>query len=106
MRLLIASLLILTGGPLEAKEIVKVYGPLRMIGRQIPMIGPDILNTFHFQRSGWIRKFSARLLDENKAPTGDNTPLCHTALRMKKEFQPWAALTIGEGVPEISFPEG
>lgn len=105
--LALALAAVLVSVPARGAVRTEVLGPIRLSGVQRPMSGPKAEREITFERAGWIRRVSLRLLDARRAPLPDERLLCHAG------FAPPAAqralkptLIVNEGLRESSFPEG
>lgn len=112
IRCLPLFLLLLCWAETRAEVRREVMGPINLRGVQIDMQGPFVMKTIEFDRPGWIRRFSGGLLDLANQPVKDTSVFCHLSLQFPHGFphgvkrKYWNVLTIGEGMPEIKFPDG
>ncbi len=82
MRLILAlAALLPLARPPRAETLVETLGPLRLKGIHQSMQGPFEMKTIQFERPGWIRSVSLRLLDARGRRSADTAVFCHAIFR-------------------------
>lgn len=100
----------------RAEILHQEIGPLRLRGLHTPMEGPRTVLPLRFPRAGWLRGFSARLVDAKGRSADDRAVFCHAAIRVRPPRadarfvggvigEP-LHVTLSEGANSMSFPEG